>query len=207
MFQLTAWHRVAPLIVLIVSISACTSLRPMQPPEWANRQVALLAVDDWELRGRIAIKSDAEGGQAKLRWQQAGDSSFIHLAGPFGAGAYDLSWEPGRVSVADSGGEQSVEYRGPDAAEQFLHDQLGWSFPAGSARYWVMGLLDPAAPGDEQFDEEGVLLGITQHGWSINYERFSEYDGFALPTRVSMENGSTRLRIVISKWSMPAVEG
>jgi outer membrane lipoprotein LolB len=207
MIKLTAWYRVAPIIVLLACVSACTSLRPLSPPEWAHRQGALLAVDEWELRGRMAFKSNAEGGQAKLRWQQAGDSSFIRLAGPFGAGAYDLIWEPGRVSVADSGGEQSLEYLGPDAAEQFLHDQLGWSFPAGSMRYWVMGLLDPAAPGDEQFDEQGALLEITQHGWSINYERFSEYDGFALPTRVSMENGSTRLRIVISKWSMLAVGG
>ncbi|TDJ42566.1 MAG: outer membrane lipoprotein LolB [Gammaproteobacteria bacterium] len=207
MIQLTVWHRFAPIILLLTCVSACTSLRPVQPSEWVNRQAALLVVDDWEFRGRMAFKSNDEGGQAKLRWQQAGDTSFIHLAGPFGAGAYDLIWEPGRVSVADSGGKQSVEYHGPDAAEQFLHDQLGWSFPAGSTRYWVMGLLDPAAPGDERFDDAGVLLGIKQHGWNINYERFSDFDGFALPTRVSMEKGSTHLRIAISKWTMLAVEG
>jgi outer membrane lipoprotein LolB len=129
------------------------------------------------------------------------------MAGPFGVGAYDLIWEPTRVSVADADSEQSIEYRGADAAEQFLRDQLGWSFPAGSTRYWVMGLLDPAAPGQEQFDEQGMLLGVAQHGWNISYERFVVYDGFALPTRVRMENGSASLRIVISKWSMLATDG
>ena len=173
---------------------------------WEQRQTKLLEIEDWGLRGRMAFRSGQEGGQGKLRWQQTGASSFIHIAGPFGAGAYDLVWEPGRVSVVDAAGEQSVEYQGVDAAEQFLRDQLGWSFPAGSARYWVMGLADPAAPGQEQFDEEGALLGITQHGWNISYKRFAVYDGFALPTSVSMENGSASLRIAISKWTLPAAD-
>lgn len=155
----------------------------------------------------MAFKSGEEGGQGKLRWQQAGHTSLIRIAGPFGAGAYDLVWEPDRVSVADAEGEQSIEYQGADAAEQFLQEQLGWSFPADSTRYWVMGLLDPAAPGKELFDDQGALRGITQHGWNISYERFAEYDGLTLPTRVSMENGSASMRIVISKWSLPASDG
>ena len=181
-------------------------MRTLQPPEWESRRAELLQLKDWAFNGRIAFKSGEEGGQGKLRWRQASDSSFIRIAGPFGAGAYDLVWEPGRVSVADSAGEQSIEYQGADAAEQFLRDQLGWSFPAGSARYWVMGLLDPAAPGQEVFDEQGALQGISQHGWSISYERFNEFDGFALPRSVTMENGSARLRIAISKWSVPEAE-
>jgi outer membrane lipoprotein LolB len=192
---------------LLAFMSACTSVRPTQPPEWASRNLALLELEDWNLRGRMAFKTGNEGGQVKLRWQQVGETSLLRLSGPFGAGAYDLVWAPGRVSVADAKGERSTEYQGADAAEQFLEAQLGWSFPAGSTRYWVMGLLDPAAPGQEQFDEQGSLSGITQHGWNISYQRFVDYDGFALPTRVSMENGNASLRIVISKWSVPAAEG
>ena len=206
MLHNTALHRSAALALLLALLSACTSIQTVQPPMWEQRQSELLEVKNWELRGRMAFRSGQEGGQGKLRWQQTGASSFIHIAGPFGAGAYDLVWEPGRVSVVDAAGEQSVEYQGADAAEQFLRDQLGWSFPAGSARYWVMGLPDPAAPGEEQFDEEGALLGITQHGWNISYKRFAVYDGIALPTRVSMENGSASLRIAVSKWTLPATD-
>jgi outer membrane lipoprotein LolB len=207
MIRSAVLKKLALMSALLAFMSACTSVRPMQPPEWASRNVALLELEDWNLRGRMAFKTGNEGGQAKLRWQQVGETSLLRLSGPLGAGAYDLVWAPGRVSVADAKGERSTEYQGADAAEQFLQDQLGWSFPAGSTRYWVMGLLDPAAPGQEQFDAQGSLSGITQHGWNISYQRFVDYDGFALPTRVSMENGNASLRIVISKWSVPAVEG
>jgi outer membrane lipoprotein LolB len=202
----TALHRSLVLVWALALLSACTSLQTIQPTGWAARQAELLKLEDWELRGRMAFRSGEEGGQGKLHWQQAGAISFINIAGPFGAGAYDLVWEPGRVSVADATGKRSVEYTGADAAEQFMREQLGWSFPAVSARYWVMGLLDPADPGDEHFDDQSVLSGITQHGWNISYERFAEFDGFALPTRINMENGTASLRMVISKWSAPVPE-
>jgi outer membrane lipoprotein LolB len=206
MIPRTALRRNIATASMLVFLSACTSLQTIQPTEWKARQAALLELEEWELRGRMAFKSAQEGGQGKLHWQQAGAVSFIHVAGPFGAGAYDLVWEPDRVSVADASGERSVEYAGTDAAEQFLRTELGWSFPAGSVRYWVMGMLDPATSGQEHFDEQSMLSGITQHGWNVNYERFAEFDGFALPTRISMENGDARLRMIISKWSVPVPE-
>ena len=202
----TALRRNVLLALSLAILSACTTLQTIQPSGWAARQAELLKLEEWELRGRMAFRSGEEGGQGKLHWQQAGPISFINIAGPFGAGAYNLVWEPGRVSVADAAGERSVEYTGADAAEQFMREQLGWSFPAGSVRYWVMGLPDPTAPGEEQFDDQGMLSGITQHGWNIRYERFAEFDGLALPTRVDMENGSASLRMVISKWSAPVPE-
>jgi len=187
---------------LLLGLSACATLPPAGAPQWQEQRAGLLGVQEWELRGRIAVKSAAEGGQAKLLWRQQGDSSRMRVSGPFGVGAYELVWEPELVSLTDAGGERSIEYHGTDAAEDFMRDQLGWSFPAGSARYWVLGLPDPSADGQEFFDDSGVLSGIHQHGWDVRYERFGEYDGYSLPNRLSMENGTASLRIVVSKWAV-----
>jgi len=192
------------VVAIFAGLTACAPMQSITAPEWESRRIELLALDNWSLRGRIAFKNGSEGGQAKLSWLQVIDSSQIRVAGPFGAGAYDLLWSPGLVSIAGANGAQSLQYQGAEAAENFLQDQLGWSFPAGSIRYWVLGIPDPNAPRQERFDADGALAAIEQHGWTINYERFAEVDGFVLPTKVVMERGSANLRIAISSWEIAA---
>lgn len=198
---LVALCRVIPLLLLLI-LAGCTPVRTVTPPAEEARRAELLTMHSWEIRGRIAFKSGAEGGQANLHWQQAGERSLIRLAGPFGAGAYDVIWEPERVSVADAVGEQSILYTGAAAAEQFLQAQLGWSFPAGSTRYWVMGLLDPAAAGEEQRSADGTLVAIQQHGWSVRFERFKDVQGYVLPVRLELSNANANLRMVITRWTL-----
>lgn len=194
------------VLIAIGGLAACTGVREVSVADHDARRSALLAVSDWEMRGRIAFQNGQEGGQAKLQWWQTGTASRIRLSGPLGAGTYEINWEPGRVSVTDAGGEQSLEYLGVDAAEQFMRDRLGWSFPAGSTRYWIMGLLDPAAVGQEDIGEDGQLQGLRQHGWDVRYERFAEFDDYALPTKVDMNNGSATMRIVVSRWRLVAAD-
>lgn len=189
-------------LLFLLTLAGCTSVRTVTSPVEEARSAELLALQAWEFRGRIAFKSGDEGGQANLHWQQAGERSLIRLAGPFGAGAYDVIWEPERVSVADANGQQSIVYQGTEAAEQFLQAQLGWSFPAGSTRYWVMGLLDPAAAGEEQRAEDGTLLAIQQHGWSVRFDRFKDVQGLALPMRLELSNANANLRVVITRWTL-----
>ena len=197
--------RVVAILLSCFVAAACTSVRTVGPPDWDDRRERLAATDSWQLRGRIAFQNGGDGGQASLSWQQAGEVSRIRLAGPFGAGAYDLLWTPTRVSVADAGGEHALEYTGVGAAERFLQEQLGWSFPAGSVRYWVMGLLDPAAPGDALFSEAGMLTAIRQHGWDIGIDRYVDVDGLQLPARLKMTAGEARLRIAINDWELNTV--
>lgn len=200
--------RTALLVLLVMGATACTSVRPVADSDaWTARRSALLLLDNWELKGRIAVKSDSEGGQARLLWQQLGESSRIHLSGPFGAGAYDLVWEPEFVSISDASGAKSAEYKGRSAGEKFLTEQLGWAFPAGSLRFWVLGLLDPAAAGREHFDAAGELSGLQQNGWTISYDRYASELGFSLPTRINIENEHARLRIVVSKWTLAETSG
>jgi outer membrane lipoprotein LolB len=194
-------------LLILLAVSACTSIRPVTPPKQAAQRAELLAMQTWEARGRIAFRNGEEGGQATLQWQQTGERSLIRLAGPFGAGAYNVVWEPERVSIANADGEQSIEYRGVAAAEQFLLDQLGWTFPAGSTRYWMMGLMDPAADGEEQWAEDGTLLEIHQHGWVVSFERFRDVQGYVLPVRIELENANASLRVLITRWTLQPAGG
>ncbi len=194
--------------LLLAALAGCATLPPPVADDLAARRVALLAIDNWTLRGRVAIRdADGEGGQASLAWQQAGERSELTFAGPLGAGRVDLVVEPERITFSDAGAERSLEYTGADAAERFMAEQLGWSFPVRSARYWMRGLLDPAAAGEQFLSPDGELTGLRQYGWNVSFQRFGEFDGQPLPTKLQLVHPRLRLRVVISDWLTAAATG
>jgi outer membrane lipoprotein LolB len=199
-------YRLAALLLAALAVSACTQLGSVSKPVDAPlSQRQLLELNAWELRGRLAYKdAHGAGGQASLRWWQTGESSRLRVAGPFGAGAYELTVAPDEVRIRDGQAERSLAYAGPDALEQLLREQLGWYFPAAAARYWVLGVADPAVPATAVRDADGRMAALEQHGWRITYQRFAEFDGAMLPVKLRMESVRAELRVVVSRWSLAA---
>ena len=197
------------LCLLLAGVAAgCTGLQRSPALTQDARESGLLVMQDWSLRGRIAVRDgDGEGGQAGLAWQQQGTGSYLDLSGPFGAGRVLLTFEPGRAAAATADGKRELEYAGPDAAERFMADQIGWSFPVRSARFWVLGLADPAAEADMQRDAAGLPASLRQHGWNIGFERYGEFDGYAMPVKLRLENERFRLRLVVSDWELAEPAG
>lgn len=195
-FRALRWLLAAALL------GGCTGLQQQAPPvnDWDQRRDGLLTIQDWSLRGRVGIKAADTGGQANLDWRQRNEVSRLRFAGPFGTGQVELTVAPERVTLNDKSGERSLTYNGPDAAERFMAEQLGWSLPVRSARYWVLGLLDPAAPGNRTFDDLGELQSIQQHGWTVVYERFTELGGEYLPAKLVIENPRLRLTLLTRSW-------
>ena len=197
----TTW-RGALLAAVLMVLGGC-SLRGPPPvtPDWAAQRAQLLALDSWNLRGRVAVKAPAGGGQGDLQWQQQGEQTHLRVSGPFGAGVYEIRWDPASLSINSRNGELSRSWTGQDAAEQFLAEELGWSFPAISTRYWLLGVPDPGFPARETFSAEGRLAALDQNGWTITYERYVEVSSLSLPARIVLQNPRARLRLVIDRWS------
>jgi len=193
-------------LLLATLLSGCTGLQKKPSTvNWEARRNALLAVDAWSMQGQIAIKASSGGGQGSINWQQSGELSRLRLAGPFGAGQVELVIAPERMTLTDASGERSVAYTGADAAERFMAERLGWSFPVRSARYWVLGLLDPASSGERSFDPTGTLRSLTQHGWTVDFDRFAEFDEQYLPAKLVIESAELRLRLVVRGWMRDTV--
>jgi len=79
-------------------------------------------------------------------------------------------------------------------------EQLGWYLPVDSARYWVLGVLDPAVPGERYFDQHGRLQSLTQRGWNIDIDHFMSYGGQEMPARLVMQNPRLRLKLAVGEW-------
>jgi outer membrane lipoprotein LolB len=196
--------RSAPSFLLLLLLSGCALQRPGPATRvnWEERRAQLLQLARWEARGRIAVKTGSGGGQGDLQWDQSGSDSRIRVSGPFGAGAYEIHWTPEALTVVSRNGEFRHASSGADATTAFLHEQLGWSFPAASVRFWLLGLRDPAAPGEERFDAAGELTALQQGGWSVVYQRFADVEGQRLPTRITLEGVDARVRLVIDTWDL-----
>jgi outer membrane lipoprotein LolB len=183
-------------------LGGCALRKPEAVPgvDWAQRSERLLALDSWQARGRIAVKAEKGGGQGDLVWAQHGTQARIQVAGAFGAGAYEIRWDERSLTVSSRNGDFSRDYTGPDAAEQFLTEQLGWSFPAASTRYWLLALADPASPAQATFAADGRLAALDQNGWAVTYDRYTEQSGVPMPAKITLQNSRARVRLVIDRW-------
>jgi len=186
----------------VVVLAGCAS-RPTVPGtgiDWPQRTEDLLQLPGWEASGRIAVKSGEQGGQGNISWLQEGGDARIGLRGPFGAGAYQIDWSDGDLVVTGKAGEVTMAYTGPDAIEHFLTDQLGWSFPARSSRYWILGVADPNFPSQAEFDAGGWLVSLEQNGWAVSYDRFVEVQDRWMPRKIVMESERARVKLIVDQW-------
>lgn len=166
----------------------------------AGRRAAIEAVGTWAARGRIALKVPGTSGQGNFAWLQTGDTTVLRVAGPFGAGAYEIRWEPERLTVLSGRGEVAADYTGPDAARRFLEEQLGWSLPVTNARYWILGLAGPDTAARETLDGSGLLAALVQDGWDVSYGEYQPEGAVALPRKLVLSSTAGRIRLVIDHW-------
>jgi outer membrane lipoprotein LolB len=188
-----------PLAALLVAGCAAAPSIPVPAPGAPEaRREALQARESWSLAGRVAVAAAGEGATASLDWRQAGGSSELALRGPFGARAITVTVNGRDISLSD--GEGRLD--GADA-HVYLEGQLGADLPVSQLRYWVLGVPAPEAPYQETLGPDGLPVRLVQQGWVIDFERFRPVDGLWLPSRITAEAGTTRVRLAVSRWELP----
>ncbi|WP_348673297.1 lipoprotein insertase outer membrane protein LolB [uncultured Abyssibacter sp.] len=194
--------------VAVLLLGGCTHWG-VQPGEeaaderaWAQRQAALRSLTHWTLNGRIA-STGLFGFSGRVRWQQADETFVIDVAGPFGAGATRLTGHP-----------QQVEIRNADGAwvtsdpEGMLRDAYGWTLPLDGLQAWALGLPIDGVPAAVTVNGAGQLQTLEQAGWVIHYEAYAPTDtGLAMPQKLTVDNGETRWRVLVDRWTFPTPAG
>ena len=192
------------LFVTLVSLLAgCAVIR--QPPEsepgvadaaaWQAHRETLAELETWALQGRVAT-GQLLGWTGNLNWRQNGEDFDVRLSRPMGAGGFRASGTLDRVVIRT--GDRRMVTTEPDA---LVERTLGWTFPLEPLRYWGRGL---PAPGDYDrisVDAQGRMVALEQDGWKIAFPEYAEPDGApALPERIVLDNGETRIRLVVDRW-------
>ena len=191
------------LLVLSLLLSGCAAV-PVEAPEpervsdFDRHLAALDRLEDWSLRGRAAIRTLSDAGTVSLDWRQQGERYTVELRAPLGAGGVRLEGGEYGVLLRTADGEQVLAR---DAAE-LLEQHTGYRLPVEALRYWLLGRPVPDAPARSEFNPQGLLGTLEQLGFSIEYRRYGEFAGLALPTLVFMRGEDVELRVVVQGWEL-----
>lgn len=186
---------------------ACAVPAPRPPAAqledlWRTHAAELAPLTHWELRGRLAVRTDDRGGQASLTWLRDAARHSIRLNGPLGRGVLRVTQDEHGARLTDS--EQRVlEARD---AQQLIYLYTGWQLPIASLEWWVRGLPVPGVEAGRELDGDGRLDVLRQQGWEVRYQEYAQVEGRSLPTRLELtrpasgSEPSMQARLVIDQW-------
>lgn len=173
---------------------------------WQTRESALLPIQHWELRGRLAVRAEERGGQASLTWKRDAAQHTIRLNGPLGRGAVRVTQDETGAQLQDA--EQRMFHAA--SAEELLYQYTGWRLPLASLNYWVRGVPVPDLSADRELDDAGRLKTLRQQGWEVRYQEYTRFEGHELPNRLTLtytpeqatpELPAMEVRLVIDRWA------
>lgn len=188
--------------LLVVVLGGCVSPRDRIGEaigaDWLERRDYLRDLDDWRMEGRIALRTGEDGYNGTLSWEQFEDDLDFRFRGPFGFGGFRIHGDLDRLRIKTTAGDE-ILLTDPQAE---MEERFGWSLPVYSMRFWIVGVSDPALEAEEDVDEGGRLIYLSQDGWDVTYDGYKVHDGLMLPRKIVMESGDVRIRVVTDKWAI-----
>ena len=180
-------------VLLPLCFSACRTLPTGTSIPWPERRMALQALEHYGFNGQLAAATATEGFSATLNWQQQGAASDAQLRAPLGMGNAHLVFDGEQLQFTARNGSQVEGV----AAREAMIGLLGFEPPLGSLRYWLLGVPDPRAPGEEALDAAQRLAQLSQSEWQINYGDYVHEGAPWLPGLVTLRHAGARLKVHI----------
>ena len=165
--------------------------------EALDAQAASLA-QAWAFSGRAAIRHASQSGSVDIDWTDTGAAGYtVALSVPLTGQAWRLHEVAGRSTLEGlKGGTRA----GTDGAS-LLREATGFEIPVASLRAWVRGVPDTTRPVDRYLFADGVLVGLEQGGWRIDYP---QRDASGLPRRIDASRPDDSVRLAIDRWDTAA---
>ncbi|ANF82264.1 outer membrane lipoprotein LolB [Acinetobacter sp. NCu2D-2] len=152
------------------------------------------ATNQFQLQGKIGVKTTAQSGSAFFTWVQDDQDFDIELTGILGIGKTQISGQPGNVSL-NSAKTGLIQAATP---EELLQRATGWQAPITHLVDWVQA--QPATTSAQtQQDQQNRLVQIIEDGWTVD---LSYNEQAQLPNRLilkqALESGKeNRITMVI----------
>ena len=162
------------------------------------RTAKLASIDTWGFVGKLSVDDGRQGGSGRLQWDVQSKSSELDFHGAMGRGAWHLQISPeGAILREADGAEQAAE-----GVNALILDRMGWPIPVDALQWWVRGLAAPGPVENVVLTPEGLLLGLEQFGWSVDFNRYDSAAGVAMPVRLDARQGSYRVKLAIGRWRL-----
>lgn len=178
-------------------LSGCAG-QPEIDAQWQPQQARLQALTQWQAEGKLALRNARQAESASLFWAQHNNNTELRLSGPIGLGATTLVSDGSTLEIHQGDDTRRYDISSPEAIAR----ETGWDLPLQSLHHWLKGLPSPSLEKARLEIEDGELKQLQQSGWTVTYERYGLFQGYALPTRLLVERDDTRARLLIRQWNI-----
>jgi len=189
----------AAVLVLLsigMGLQGCTGV---QTRPAAVDAAHLAGLERWRLEGRIAVQTPDDAWQASLAWEHDGRQDRLLVSGPLNQGTVSIVLQDDLILINEGNGNERIS-RDPDA---LLKEKLGFSIPLQSLRYWVLGVSAPGEASEEMdLYPDGRLKHLKQAEWSLDYERYRDWDRLVLPQKILIQGRSLKLKLFADEWTV-----
>ena len=86
--------------------------------------------------------------------------------------------------------------------EGLVQDRIGWAVPVDALVWWVRGLEAPGSVDTAEFDADGRLLRLEQHGWEIEFTRYRAFGSESLPAKLEARRDAYRVKLAFGRWQL-----
>ena len=196
---MTVRHLVVALCVLL--LAGCASA-PAVPPttessfeiKWREHREQVSGIHQWNLAGRIGIRTDDTGGSANLRWKRGEGHDQIDLFGPLGGGRIRLDIDSAGARLRDSQGQNFFA----GSASEVKFKATGWYVPLEVLGEWIRGIPAPGAH-EREIDQAGKLISLNQNGWTISFNEYAPYQQALLPRKIRLSASEWVINELVSR--------
>jgi outer membrane lipoprotein LolB len=197
-------QRTPLLFLTILLLSGCVHQGSLTPPQDVlEHQRQVQAINDWQLTGKLGIRTTEDSGSASVRWAQQIANYQINLSGPLGQKSMIITGTPDKVRLEQTG-EPAQEAK---TAEALIKKSAGWTLPITQLAYWVRGVPAPKLRISYlQQNDSGLIAQLIQGDWNISYSNYRDqtFNGIILPLpgKITAQYKDVRLILVIRDWHL-----
>jgi outer membrane lipoprotein LolB len=167
------------LTLLVTSTLILSGCQKFTQPQASNVAQTPEAPRQFNLQGKIGVKTPAQSGSAFFTWVQQQDEFDIELSGILGVGKTQISGQPGDVSL-NSAKTGLIQAQTP---EELLQRATGWQAPITHLVDWVQ-----AKPATTQAkiskDAQNRPIQFLEDDWTVD---LSYNDQAQLPNKLILK--------------------
>jgi outer membrane lipoprotein LolB len=202
------------VFICLLLLSACSSAPTKQEIDYATNKAAYLTIPSiWTIQAKLGIKSEDNSGSVTLNWQQKGDHYDIQISGPLGQGNAKLSGNNQAIRIVQPG-KDTIYSNNPRG---LIQQTFGWDLPLQHLPYWIRGVQNPhneantdnnqakqKTAASTQYNEQGLLSGLSQFGWALEYSRYKPQQQRFAPHKIRAKKNDMTLTLIIRQWDFPS---
>lgn len=190
----------AVVCLLLALLAGCAGIEPQLPASagWRAHSEQLATLQQWTASGKLAVRTSQMSESAGLVWRQDAQQTHLQLSGPLGMGATTIDSDGRRLDIRQGDEVTTLDISTPEA----IALNTGWDLPLPSLIHWLKGLPAPQQKIQqlEVNPQTELLQRLRQDEWEVQYQQYGQFGAFTLPTRLQIQRGATKVKLMISHW-------